>query len=120
MTKAKLTSKKKKKNGPVQKRTTKTQTIAIKNVNKPQTKTRIDAAKYDLMRDALLAVIPRSTDGVAFGDLPDLVTAYFKRHRHAWSGSIKWYVTTVKLDLEAHGLVRRIEGVSPQRLRTCK
>lgn len=118
MKKAKRTSKKK--SVPVRKSITKAQTVSVKNVNKPQTKTRIDAAKYDLMRDALLAVIPRSTDGVAFGDLPDLVTAYFKRHRHAWSGSIKWYVTTVKLDLEAHGLIRRIDGVSPQRLRSCK
>ncbi len=119
MKKAKRTSKKKT-SVPLRKIAPKAQTVSIKNINKPQTKTRIDAAKYDLMRDALLAVIPRSTDGVAFGDLPDLVTAHFKRHRHAWSGSIKWYVTTVKLDLEAHGLIRRIDGVSPQRLRICK
>ena len=32
-------------------------------------------------------------------------------------GSISWYVTTVKLDLEARGLIERVPRSRPQRLR---
>lgn len=34
-----------------------------------------------------------------------------------FEGSIPWYVTTVKLDLEARGEIERIRQSSPQRLR---
>ena len=34
-----------------------------------------------------------------------------------FDGSISWYVTTVKLDLEARHVVERIPGTSPQQLR---
>jgi hypothetical protein len=32
-------------------------------------------------------------------------------------GSVSWYTTTVKLDLEVKGEIERIPGSSPQRLR---
>jgi hypothetical protein len=32
-------------------------------------------------------------------------------------GSISWYATMVKLDLEARGEIERIPGSSPQRIR---
>ncbi len=31
-------------------------------------------------------------------------------------GSVAWYTTTVKLDLEVRGEIKRIEGANPQRL----
>jgi hypothetical protein len=33
------------------------------------------------------------------------------------NASIGWYTVTVKLDLEARGLIERIAGVTPQHLR---
>jgi hypothetical protein len=38
-------------------------------------------------------------------------------HQGTSEGSISWYVTTVKLDLEARGLIARVPGSHPQRLR---
>lgn len=34
-------------------------------------------------------------------------------------GSVSWYTTTVKLDLEARGELERVPGSRPQRLRRC-
>lgn len=92
-------------------------TLAIKNVNVPNTRTRINKEKYDLIRQALLAVVPRSREGVLFRDLPGLVESYLERISKDWQGSINWYVTTVKLDLEARNLLARLKGSSPQRIR---
>jgi len=35
----------------------------------------------------------------------------------SFDGSISWYVTTVKLDAEARGLIQRVPKSRPQRLR---
>jgi hypothetical protein len=67
------------------------------------------------MKVALLAVIPKAGDGVRFADLEVLVKKRLPRAMFA-GASVLWYVTTVKLDLEARGLVRRVPGSSPQRL----
>ena len=47
----------------------------------------------------------------------DLVEDVGRKLDGSFDGSINWYVTTVKLDLEARGVVERIPGKSPQRLR---
>lgn len=75
---------------------------------------RVNQARYDAMRRALLASIPRSNAGVAFVDLPDLVRP---RLPADWTGSVKWHVTTVKLDMETRGEIERVPGATPQRLR---
>lgn len=38
----------------------------------------------------------------------------------AFDGSINWYVTTVKLDLEARGIIERVPRSRPQQLRLKK
>ena len=72
----------------------------------------IDKAKYDAVRGAILAAIGDQGE-LAFGDLPDAVGQQLTD----FDGSIGWYTTTVKLDLEARGEIERLPGVSPQRLR---
>ena len=34
-----------------------------------------------------------------------------------WEGSVGWYATAVKLDLEARGELERVPGAKPQRVR---
>lgn len=77
---------------------------------------RIAAAKYDATRKALLRVIPARAPGVAFADLPDLVRPLLPIAVFGRDPAVRWYVTTVKLDLEARGLVQRVPGRGPQRL----
>jgi hypothetical protein len=73
----------------------------------------IDRQKYDVMREAILDSV-RSHGEITFNDLTEDVR---RKLEGKFDGSINWYVTTVKLDLEARGTLERIPRSSPQRLR---
>ncbi len=79
--------------------------------------TRITRWKYDLIRAAILAVVPTDEHGVEFSALPQLVEAQVSAQDLQRLGSVSWYTTTVKLDLEVKGEIERIPGSKPQRLR---
>lgn len=73
----------------------------------------ISQAKYDAIRTAMLSAV--GTQGeVRFKDLSAAVEANLQT---PFEGSISWYVTTVKLDLEARDLLERVPGSRPQRIR---
>ena len=78
--------------------------------------TRILKWKYDLIRNAILNAVPEG-EYVEFQDLPNLVDAQLSTEQKQSVGSISWYTTTVKLDMEVNGELERLEGVTPQRLR---
>ncbi len=73
----------------------------------------IEKEKYDTVAAAILASIQ------AAGVLPfsDLAAAVTSRLPANFEGSIGWYTTTVKLDLEARGRIERVPGATPQQLR---
>jgi hypothetical protein len=73
----------------------------------------IDRAKYDLIRQAILDSLAQRGE-IPFGELSAAVAASLAG---PFDGSVGWYTTTVKLDLEARGLVERVPGRSPQVLR---
>jgi hypothetical protein len=70
-------------------------------------------AKYNIVRAAILSAITDEGE-IAFGDLPTAVEA---RLAKPFDGSLNWYVTTVKRDLEARKEIERIPDKSPQHLR---
>ncbi|MDE2992850.1 MAG: hypothetical protein OXU67_03110 [Chloroflexota bacterium] len=78
--------------------------------------TNIDAAKYEVMKAALLTVVPADDAGFPFQDLADAVRPHLPTELFA-NASVSWYVVTVKLDLEARGLIERVPGSRPQRVR---
>lgn len=73
--------------------------------------------KYNLVRDAIRKCVPKSKDGVAFKDLPDLVADTLSAEERARLGSVSWHTTTVKLHMETTGELERIAGAVPQRVR---
>ena len=81
----------------------------------PQGKTgvNIKKVKYDSIKEAILASLGEQEE-LTFNALNQHVQAKLK---DCFDGSIPWYVTTVKLDLEARGMIERIPKTSPQRLR---
>jgi hypothetical protein len=76
----------------------------------------ISRAKYEMIRQAILNAV-RSQGTISYKGLVSLID-YNLRNR--FEGSISWYVTTVKLDLEARGEIERIPGPGEQRLRLKK
>lgn len=72
----------------------------------------IDKAKYDVIKSAILDAIDREGE-ILFKDLSPAVESQLPD----FDGSIPWYVTSVKLDLEVRGILERIPKSSPQRIR---
>lgn len=94
-------------------------TILTLNVNYEKGKggTRMNAARYAAYRKAILRAVPRGERGILFTDLPAAVETALPRGMGKSMGSVMWNVTTVKLDLEARGLIERVPGSKPQRIR---
>ena len=78
--------------------------------------TRIDRWKFEAIRKAIVKVAPKRGEGVLFRDLAGLVKKQLSAADQKKVGSLMWYVTVVKLELEVRGELKRIEGAGPQRL----
>ncbi len=72
----------------------------------------ISKDKYNVMKAAIVNVLQKQGE-MTFRALNDEVRRQLEGN---FAGSIDWYVTTVKLDLEARGVIERF-GKSPQQLR---
>lgn len=73
----------------------------------------LDMRKYDTVSATIIQVI-RSRGEITF---EDLMGAVDDKLSGSFDGSVSWYTTTVKLDLEARGVILRVPRSSPQRLR---
>ena len=73
----------------------------------------ISKAKYETIRTAILDAL-RDNAPMTFTALTEQVN---QEMEGKFEGSISWYVTTVKLDLEARGVIERIPNTNPQQLR---
>ena len=96
---------------------TKSKKVVVETPTPGKLPTRIDKWKYDLVHDAILAVVPADENGVEFNQLAQLVEAHLSPADLEKLGSVSWYTTTVKLDMEVKGEIERIPGSKPQRLR---
>lgn len=77
---------------------------------------RIEREKYEAVRTAIVQAVPRDAVGIAFARLAAAVAARVPRTLFK-DASIRWYTTTVKLDLEARGVLERTPGLRPQHVR---
>lgn len=77
--------------------------IALRNPAPGRLGATIERAKYDQIRAAILAVLGR--DGsLTYTQLAEGVE---RELSDGFAGSVRWYVTAVKLDLEARGELHR-------------
>lgn len=73
----------------------------------------VSLEKYEAVREAILTVVDERGE-VGFRELVDTVRGRLAGDFH---GSVSWYATTVKLDLEARGELVRTMVDGAQRLR---
>lgn len=73
----------------------------------------ISKAKYEIIRKAILSTLHTQKE-MTFMNLSRAVE---KEVNGNFEGSVMWYVTTVKLDLEARGVVKRVPNSRPQLVR---
>ena len=91
--------------------------MKTQNVNKGSRGFAVTAQKYEPIRKAILASVPRSKEGLSFEELVASVTGRVPRELFPKPGSVSWYTKVVQLDLEANGQIERIPGLTPQRVR---
>jgi hypothetical protein len=71
---------------------------------------KISKAKYDMICNAILSAMDEKRE-MTFMNLSRAVE---KEVNGNFEGSVTWYVTTVKLDLEARGVLKRVRHSRPQ------
>ncbi len=87
----------------------------VENVNHPGKTGRVDAAKYKAARAAMLRVLPKKAPGMTQHQM--MLAMREALPLDVFPGTTSsWWTKTVQLDLEAKGLVVRVE-VKPLRWR---
>lgn len=79
--------------------------------------TNIARWKYDVVRGLILKLVPRDERGMEFRQLAEEIRTALSAQDLEDLGSVSWYTTTVKLDLEVKGEIVRVVGATPQRIR---
>ncbi len=84
----------------------------------PEGKTGVNILKrrYDVIKDFIVETLSEHHE-ISFEELTDLAV---EKLTETFDGKVLWYVVTVKLDLEARGLIERVPKASPQKLRMVK
>jgi hypothetical protein len=73
----------------------------------------ISRAKYNRVREAIISALSDQPE-LTFSELGGKVNMQLDGQ---FEGSVEWYFTTVKFDLEARGIIERVGRSSPQRIR---
>ncbi len=84
----------------------------------PQGKKGVNILKrrYDVIKDYIIKTI--TTHGeITYAKLDDLASEELST---SFDGKVGWYIVSVKLDLEARGIIERIPKTSPHKLRMKK
>ena len=83
------------------------------NPDKNKTGVNIDKDKYDIIKQAIRQVFKERKE-LSYSTLINIIKP---RLANNFTGSIRWYVEIVKLDLEAKKVIERIPDTKPQMYR---
>ncbi|WDZ75547.1 hypothetical protein PWG15_13085 [Ensifer adhaerens] len=89
--------------------------IEIENIVSPGHKHRVDRVKYEAMRDALLAVLPRAAPGLSVAEAKERLLPLLPQNLFPAGAKAGWWLKAVQLDLEAKGTIARVAS-KPLRL----
>lgn len=93
--------------------------IDVQNPNTPGRVERLDRAKYEAMRDALLPVLPDAPPELKLAEAKAALLPHLNADLFPGGDKAGWWLKAVQLDLEARKVIARAEG-SPVRLYRCK
>ena len=88
--------------------------IVVENVNVPGRTSRVNAAKYRAMKDAMLRVLPKEEPGLTQAEVREAVIPHLPDDLYPEGATAGWWAKTVQLDLEAKGILIR-EAARPLR-----
>lgn len=86
--------------------TSKSDKVAVKNVNHPGQVRYVDAARYAAIRRAFVAIMPKASPGLTPEETLERVLAHLPDLFPGGAGA-GWWAKTVQLDLEAKGVIAR-------------
>jgi hypothetical protein len=89
--------------------------IEVRNITSPNHVTKVDRAKYDAMRAALLAVLPATAPGPTVAEAQAALLPHLDQQLFPGGAKAGWWMKCVQLDLEARGIIARAPK-SPVRL----
>lgn len=92
--------------------------IEVLSVTSPGHVVRLDRAKFEAMRDALLAVLPAQAPGLTVAEAKKALLPLLPAHLFPGGEKAGWWLKAAQLDQEARGTIERGAG-SPVRLRRC-
>ncbi|HEY0594413.1 DUF6958 family protein [Sphingopyxis sp.] len=89
--------------------------VEMLNIVSPGHVVRVEKAKYDAMKDALLAAVPEVEPGLTVAEIKARVLPLLPDHLFPGGAKAGWWLKGVQLDLEARGLIAR-KNTKPLRL----
>ena len=89
--------------------------VLMENPNSPDRPVRVDADKYNAMREAILAVLPAATPGLTVAEAKTRLLPLLPEALFPGGATAGWWLKGVQLDLEVKGLIAR-ENTKPLRL----
>ena len=90
--------------------------IEIENFTSPGRTYRVDRAKFEAMRDALLSVLPDTLPGLTVAEAKTMLLPLLPKDLFPGGEKAGWWLKAAQLDQEAKGTISRGTG-SPVRLR---
>lgn len=69
--------------------------------------------RYDVIREFIETTTAKHGE-ISYSELNDLAVDALSK---TFDGKVPWYVVTVKLDLEARGIIERIPKTTPHKIR---
>ena len=94
------------------------ETIEVENVNHPGQTARVNALKYQAIRDLMLTHVPADPPGLTAAEIKDALHPHLPQDLFPGGKTLGWWTKTVQLDLEAKGRMAR-SATKPLRFYTC-
>ena len=89
--------------------------IEVENINVPGRIERVNRAKYEAMRPALIAVLPSDAPGITVKEALAALKPNLPQELFPAGATSGWWQKCVQLDLEAKGVIKRSD-TKPLRL----